>query len=259
MNITDCYIGNGMLCFVAEIKNLTDNMGIVYFFELNDGDKTIESLDYINGEYQDTSVPAGVGEKKTLDIWFSTDMMYLQGMNDLNRVNISCSPTGFSENYEDCDGTIFFPQAIHIDSDVDITPKVIYSNDSYRILCYGLSLRRDHTDALVLLGVERLSTNAYQTVYCKIDGDILVDGTKIFNNNLTSGYLGYFKEKETIRFSYGYSTTYDEMNVMHSNTKMPQTIELPLSLSSDYDKKGDIMPATNFVFDIDENGIGHLR
>ena len=259
MNITDCYIGNGMLCFVAEINNLTDKNWSFYGIELNDGNKRAEALDYVNGKHL-TMDTAG-REKKTIGIWFSTDVMYLQAMNDLNRAEISFSSyTPGNSEYGDHSGTIYFPRTIHINSSVDTTPKALYSNDSYRILCYGLSLRRDHTDALVLLEMERMGTSAYQSVYCEIGGDILIDGTKIFNNgSYYNTYLDEIFGKQSMYFCYGYSTTYDEMNVMHSNTKLPQTIELPLRLDSDYDKKGDIMPATNFAFDIDENGIGHLR
>ena len=263
VEVTDCLIGNGMLCFVVEAENKSSEEGSLYSWQIEYGQKKIECASWIGGGSYTTIEPSG---KTCFGVWFCTDTMCAAGIKSFSRLKLSVDMADFGGDYVTASESVYFPQNITIDSSMDASPVTLYSDDKYEIVCYGVSLREDNCSGYVLIaaraGHKQREYN-YVSGSLRLNRDkIYADGTKIFyNTNFDSAYISgglYDKDWEfyELTFSYGYSAPVDEMNVMHSGNELPKTITLSFDMGTEYNNT-DIFEDKELTFNIGSDGIGH--
>ena len=248
--ISDCFIGNGMLCLIMNLDNRSDDAGTVFNAELTDGYRTVEC------DLYDEIKP---GEQRTVGLWFSTDLMYIQGISNFNRLDLNLTVDGFGKEYESLSTMVYFPETVHIESNIDTVPVTLYSEDNLELMCYGVSLREDNCLGSILLKARR-KVKDYKSITCSLDNnEVYADGTKMFSQVSNYKYIGYEDDNYLmIDFNYGYSAPVDEMNVMHSNTQMPKTVTLTVKIGNG-NSSDDIIAGESLTFEIDNDGIGHLK
>jgi len=274
VKVSDCFIGNGELCFLLDISNRSDKKFSILDLTIKWGWAEVELDEYIN---------VAANAEITTDVWVSTNLMYLKGIKSFDKLTMVMdwySELRYSEPnlYEDPEVVLRFPHTVEIISDISTTPELIWSgyiNDhngnrlAMELECYGLFLRKDHYTGELLLKAEMQEKNA-EFIYVSFnsyiyDDQLYADGTKVFNQPLEgratlnsqgeSGMETWF----TAEIHYGYSAATDEMNVMHSDTQMPKTITLTLQLNS-YSSSGDAgVVLEPLTFSVDKDGIGTLQ
>ncbi len=272
ITLTDCLIGNGMMAFVVDIDNKCADQFRVYSWRLKYGEDYSDYIDEIYGPegYADFSVAAG--ESKSDIIWFSTDLMYLRGVNDFTTLVLSGSgsfadSSDTDDKYFNFEKTIYFPETVHISSKIAANPVKIYANAKFEIIVYGVSLRRDGANAAMIVAMNRLKSNddyESDSVYVTFDNDIYLNGEKFFgNSSYISEYMytkyGEMRTFELIEFKYAYSSPTDEMNVVHTGGDLPETLTLTLNIGTAYNSKDDLLKGKELTFSIDENGLGFIK
>ena len=263
VEVTDCLIGNGMLCFVVEAENKSSEEGSLYSWQIEYGQKKIECASWIGGGTYTAIEPGG---KTCFGVWFCTDTMYAAGIKSFSKLKLSVDMADFGGDYVTASESVYFPQNITIDSSMDASPVTLYSDDKYEIVCYGVSLREDNCSGYVLIAARaghKQSEYSYVSGSLRLNRDKLyVDGAKIFDNtNFGSAYISgglYDKDWEfyELTFNYGYSAPADEMNVMHSGKELPKTITLSFDMGTEYNNT-DIFEDKELTFNIGSDGIGH--
>jgi serine/threonine protein kinase len=262
VTVTDCLIGNGMLALVVDVCNNGTEGCEIHGWSLEYGETDIDSM-YRPGEY--TSYTVAAGESESYIIWFSTDLMYVNGIKDFTMLNLTAygyygESEDYAEKHFDLDKTIYFPETVHINSKITANPVTLYSDDVYEITVYGVSLRRDGTDAVMIIAMRELKSDA-ESIYVTGNSEMYLNGERFFGNTSdTSLYLyvnyGQTKGFGLMGFKYAYSAPVDEMNVMHSGSELPDTLTVTLSVGTNYDAKYDLLEGKEITFIIDDNGIG---
>ena len=263
VEVTDCFIGNGMLCFIVEAENKSSADGNLTGWYIENGQDWIECADWIGGG---SYTNIGAGEKTRFGVWFCTDTLYVRGLKNFSKLNLSVGLNEFEGDYVTASGAVYFPHIIRIDSSIDTSPVTLYSDDVFEIVCYGVSLREDNYTGYALIAAraaDKQDKYNYVSGVLQLNGEkIYADGAKIFDN---TGYKymyiwgNFYKEDwdfYEFSFNYGYSAPVDEMNVMHSGKELPKTITLSFDMGTEFDKT-DIFADKEITFNIGSDGIGH--
>lgn len=263
IEVTDCLIGNGMLCFIVEAENKSSEEGNLYSWQIKDGQKYIECAEWIGGGNYTTIKP---GEKACFGVWFCTDTLYARGLKNFSKLNLSVDLSKFGGDYVSVSEAVYFPQTIRIDSSIDSSPVTLYLDDKYEVVCYGVSLRKDNYSGYALVAAraeDKKDKYNYVGGVLQLNGEkIYADGVKIFDNtNYSSMYISgslYNNDWDFYEFSfnYGYSAPVDEMNIMHSGKELPKTITLSFDMGTEYNNT-DIFKDKELTFTIGSDGIGH--
>lgn len=266
ITLTDCLIGNGMMAFVVDIDNMGTEQCRVYGWRLEYGE---EYIDYVNGPEGYVSLSVAPGESESYIAWFSTDLMYLRGVNDFTMLDLSASGSygNDSDQFFDIEKAVYFPETVHISSKIAANPVKVYAGDEFEIIVYGVSLRRDGCDAALLVAMNRLKSNddyKSDNAYVTIDSDIYLNGEKFFGNSSYSSeyiYTGYGETKrfKLIEFKYAYSSPTDEMNVVHTGGDLPETLTVILNIGTESDSKDDLLKGKELTFTVDDNGLGIIK
>lgn len=263
IEVTDCLVGNGMLCFVVEAENKSSEDGSLYDWQIEYGQNKIECADWIDGGMYTTIKP---DEKTCFGVWFCTDTMYAAGIKNFSKLKLSVDLAKFGGDYVTASESVYFPQIVRIDSRIDASPVTLYSDDKYEVVCYGVSLREDNCSGYALIAARaghKQSEYDYVSGNLRLNEDkVYADGAKIYDNtNYSAAYIsGSFYshdwEFHELSFNYGYSAPVDEMNIMHSGKELPKTITLSFDMGTEYNNT-DIFKDKELTFTIGSDGIGH--
>lgn len=271
VEVSDCFIGNGELCFLLDISNRSDKAFSIHNLALQWGVATVALDEYIS---------VGANSEITTPVWVNTDMMYLEGIKAFDKLTVVLdwySELKYSEfgSYDPEVSVLRFPNKVELQSTINTTPEQIWTGpfkDYYgeeigtELECYGLSLRKDHYEGVVLLKAAIDNQDAYLSIDAAMHNDELyADGVRVFNQ--PSGSVVTLDEYQisgtetvfAVTFHYGYSAATDEMNVMHSGAQLPETITLTLRLKQ-YSNEGEISVALDpLTFSVNSDGIGTLQ
>ncbi len=266
ITVSDCFVGNGMLCLVVEAENNSSEQGSIGSWEIEYDQIKISPSEWKHDFYYYVSP----GKKDTFDIWFGTDTLRAAGMKSISELKLSFSVSGFDDNYDTKQRKLIFSQPVNIDSSIDAAPVEIYSGSDFEVVCYGISLMEDSSDGYIVLAARCLTKEDewnYKSGRIVCDGDeIYADGKKIFSNSNSIHYTNFYENEWSlyeIGFKYEYSAPVDEMNVMHSGKELPKTVTLTLNIydisdttNREYVEKS-VLEGKELTFTVGSDGIGH--
>ena len=266
--VTNCYYGNGQLCLLLDISYMGDGEISVSRGYLNRGNIKLGAISDYTENYYDTLES---GDTINYALWFNTDMMAVCGIDSFSALSVSVNFYGESlPDYGmlEANANIYMPGNIRIESGIDRQGTMILSIPEYgvRVDCYGLSLRKNNCRGELLVRVSFTGDNC-SSANIGIYGDgIFANGTKVFGDYYTEYVSSYIFNDicyYAVPLTYGYGNKTDEMNVMYSDTPMPETVSLNFVTTLNvYDDEvsGETLPSiVDLNFAVDEYGVGQLQ
>ena len=271
ISVNACYVGNSQLCLELELANDGESD-----FSLSEITMLLPEQE-LSGQMDYLSLKPG--SHRTASVWFNTNMISLVGESTLQNLTLDLDIFAFDlyEEYnnnqigEGC--VIHLPYKLKLDA-WDIKKPVLlykgryenssYSKLTYRLECWGLSLRQDDYQGDMLLRLTLIPDTKNNYWYFKLGaGDLQVtaDGLSIISQpslnipsiNDPDRSLFFY-----LPFHYGFSAVPDEMNVLHSGKELPKELEISFTINPDYNTKSTAVELDSLRFAIDENGVGRL-
>ena len=265
--ISDCFMGNGYLCLLLNLENRAD-CSIRMSVSLQCGRAGIDILELDSKREEIYEYPAN--SETVVSFWISTDLLYLLGMEKFDELKLNADL--YTDDYDNISSsnktwTVSFPSTIQLENRFNTEANTIYMDGKMKLEFCGLVLIKDYHKGLILLRASEVGSNIYTYLDVTVDGNISVDGSALVLNAYTQyvyigsyydemldTYIDYDYKYVELSFPYGYSSTRDEMNVFHSDTQLPEEIEIQIDIKND----DDIKTSKVLSFAVDSEGIGRL-
>lgn len=269
VSATACYAGNRQLCLELEFANDGETefsllgidmlfhgqeiAGQTEFLELKPGESTVSAV-WFNLDLLSLTGETGLQEL-TLDFWIYSEELSQEYME--NKIGEAC--------------LIRLPGTLKLDSWGAKRPVLLYEGEdeklSFRLECWGLSLRQDDYRGDILLQFTVTPNNGVKYYrfysYCSGQPQVTADGVSVSEQPWGDDNVALVDPEQSfffrIPFHYGYSryAQPDEMNVLHSGLAFPEEIEISFHMDIDAvdEEPVELGP---YRFAVDENGVGRL-